>query len=89
MPRKQVDSDLGIAFFIRKNVVSEKNFLSEKKFFDQKKMFENLSKTQPIGRMGTPEEIANLALYLSSDEAKFITGSNFAIDGGFVTLNSK
>ena len=55
----------------------------------EEKMFENLSKTQPIGRMGTPEEIANLALYLSSDEAKFITGSNFAIDGGFVTLNSK
>lgn len=50
-------------------------------------MFENLSKTQPIGRMGKPEEIANLALYLSSDEASFITGSDFAIDGGFIKLN--
>ena len=55
----------------------------------EKKMFKNLSKTQPIGRMGTPQEIADLALYLCSEEAKFITGSNFAIDGGFVTLNSQ
>ena len=49
-------------------------------------MFEKLSKTQPIGRMGSPEEIAALALFLCSDEAAFITGSNFPIDGGFVTL---
>ena len=55
----------------------------------EKKMFKNLSKTQPIGRMGTPQESADLALYLCSEEAKFITGSNFAIDGGFVTLNSQ
>ena len=55
----------------------------------EKKIFKNLSKTQPIGRMGTPQEIADLALYLCSEEAKFITGSNFAIDGGFVTLNSQ
>ncbi|WP_223550677.1 SDR family NAD(P)-dependent oxidoreductase [Aestuariivivens sp. NBU2969] len=50
-------------------------------------MFEALSKTQPIGRMGKPEEIANLALYLCSDEASFITGSDFPIDGGFIKLN--
>jgi 2-keto-3-deoxy-L-fuconate dehydrogenase len=50
-------------------------------------MFEKLSKTQPLGRMGEPEEVANLALYLCSDEASFITGSNYALDGGFVTLN--
>ncbi|CAM4185854.1 SDR family NAD(P)-dependent oxidoreductase [Flavobacterium weaverense] len=55
---------------------------------NQAEMFEKLSKTQPIGRMGKPEEIANLALYLCSDEASFITGSNFPIDGGFVTLNN-
>jgi 2-keto-3-deoxy-L-fuconate dehydrogenase len=52
----------------------------------EKEMFEVLSKTQPIGRMGQPEEIAALALYLCSDEASFITGSNFPIDGGFTTL---
>ncbi|WP_242083133.1 SDR family NAD(P)-dependent oxidoreductase [Aestuariivivens sediminis] len=53
----------------------------------EKEMFDNLSKTQPIGRMGTTQEIADLVLYLCSDEAGFITGSNFPIDGGFVTLN--
>jgi NAD(P)-dependent dehydrogenase (short-subunit alcohol dehydrogenase family) len=51
-------------------------------------MFEALSKTQPIGRMGKPEEIGSLALYLCSDEASFITGSSFSIDGGFITLNT-
>ncbi|WP_242117008.1 SDR family NAD(P)-dependent oxidoreductase [Aestuariivivens sediminicola] len=50
-------------------------------------MFDALSKTQPIGRMGKPEEIANLALYLCSDEAAFITGTDFPIDGGFIKLN--
>ena len=51
-------------------------------------MFEKLSKSQPIGRMGTPEEIAHLALYLCSNEATFITGCDYPIDGGFITLNS-
>jgi 2-keto-3-deoxy-L-fuconate dehydrogenase len=49
-------------------------------------MFETLSRTQPIGRMGRPEEVAALALFLCSDEAAFITGSNFPLDGGFLTL---
>lgn len=53
----------------------------------EQEMFEKLSKTQPIGRMGLPQEVANLALYLCSDEASFITGSEFPIDGGFVKLN--
>lgn len=51
-------------------------------------MFDRLSKTQPIGRMARPEEVAALALYLCSDEASFITGSDYPIDGGFITLNS-
>lgn len=51
-------------------------------------MFAKLSASQPIGRMGKPEEIANLALYLCSDEASFITGTDYPIDGGFVTLNT-
>ncbi len=54
----------------------------------EKEMFEKLSKTQPIGRMGTPEEVASLALYLCSDEASFITGCDYPIDGGFVKLNN-
>ncbi|UCD62214.1 MAG: glucose 1-dehydrogenase [Flavobacteriaceae bacterium] len=53
----------------------------------EKEMFERLSQTQPIGRMGRPEEIANLAVYLCSDEASFITGTDFPIDGGFIRLN--
>jgi len=52
----------------------------------EKEMFEKLSKTQPIGRMGQPEEIASLALFLASDEAGFITGSDYLIDGGFNNL---
>ncbi|MFP9099596.1 SDR family NAD(P)-dependent oxidoreductase [Flavobacterium sp. RHBU_24] len=51
-------------------------------------MFQKLSKTQPIGRMAEPEEVAALALYLCSDEAGFITGVDYPIDGGFTTLNN-
>jgi NAD(P)-dependent dehydrogenase (short-subunit alcohol dehydrogenase family) len=54
----------------------------------EKEMFEQLSKSQPIGRMGKPEEVADLALFLCSDKASFITGTNFPIDGGFIKLNS-
>ena len=64
------------------------NFL-EKNYPDNRdEMFDKLSKSQPIGRMGTVNEIASLLVYLCSDEAAFITGSNFPIDGGFVTLNN-
>ena len=49
-------------------------------------MFEQLSKTQPIGRMGQPEEIADLVLFLCSDKAGFITGTDYPIDGGFIRL---
>ena len=55
---------------------------------NQAEMFEKLSKTQPIGRMAKPEEIASLALYLCSEEAGFITGCDYLIDGGFVKLNN-
>lgn len=60
----------------------------DKHYPDNKaEMFEKLSKTQPIGRMGTPHEIANLALYLCSEDASFITGTDFPIDGGYIKLN--
>jgi NAD(P)-dependent dehydrogenase (short-subunit alcohol dehydrogenase family) len=52
----------------------------------EKEMFERLSKDHPIGRMARPEEIAHLALYLCSDEAAYVTGSNHYIDGGFTKL---
>ncbi len=54
----------------------------------EKEMFEKLSKTQPIGRMAQPEEIAYLALYLCSEEAAFVTGCDYPIDGGFIKLNN-
>lgn len=54
----------------------------------EEEMFEKLSKTQPIGRMGKPEEIGYLALYLCSNEASFITGCDYPIDGGFTKLNN-
>ena len=54
----------------------------------EEEMFDKLSKTQPIGRMAKPSEIASLALYLCSDEAGFITGCDYLIDGGFVKLNN-
>jgi 2-keto-3-deoxy-L-fuconate dehydrogenase len=54
----------------------------------EQEMFEKLSKGQPIGRMAQPEEVAYLALYLCSDEASFITGNDYPIDGGFIKLNN-
>ena len=54
----------------------------------EKEIFEKLSKSQPIGRMGNTDEIATLILYLCSDEASFITGSDYHIDGGFIKLNN-
>jgi len=49
-------------------------------------MFEKLSAAQPIGRMGRPEEVAALVAFLCSDEAAFITGSAYDIDGGATLL---
>lgn len=64
------------------------NFLAKNYPGKEQEMFEKLAKTQPIGRMGKPEEIAALALYLASDEASFITGCDYPIDGGFIKLNN-
>lgn len=49
-------------------------------------LFDKLSKAQPIGRMGEPDEVASLALFLCSDEASFITGVDYPLDGGFLNL---
>ena len=53
---------------------------------ERQRVFETLSTYQPIGRMGQPEEIAALAHFLLSDEAAFITGSAYDIDGGVTQL---
>jgi NAD(P)-dependent dehydrogenase (short-subunit alcohol dehydrogenase family) len=49
-------------------------------------MFAKLAAGQPIGRMGEPDEVASLAAFLCSDEASFITGSAYDLDGGFTLL---
>lgn len=60
-----------------------------KNYPDRKdEMFAKLSTSQPIGRMGKPAEVASLALYLCSDEAGFITGTDYPIDGGVVRLST-
>jgi 2-keto-3-deoxy-L-fuconate dehydrogenase len=52
----------------------------------EKEMYEKLAKSQPIGRMAEPDEVASVALFLCSDEASFITGANYPLDGGFFNL---
>jgi 2-keto-3-deoxy-L-fuconate dehydrogenase len=52
----------------------------------EEEMMQKLSQAQPIGRMARPEEIGWLALYLCSDAASFITGTDYPIDGGFFNL---
>jgi 2-keto-3-deoxy-L-fuconate dehydrogenase len=49
-------------------------------------MMETLGRAQPIGRMAEPREVASLAVWLCSDEAGFVTGANYPLDGGFVNL---
>jgi 2-keto-3-deoxy-L-fuconate dehydrogenase len=53
----------------------------------EEEMFTALSKTQPIGRMGEPHEIAAVALFLCSDEAAYVTGNNYGVDGGALRLS--
>ena len=64
------------------------NYLDANYPDNRDEMYDKLAKSQPIGRMGTPEEIAGMVAYLCSDEASFITGSDVPIDGGFMTLNT-
>ena len=60
----------------------EKNYPED----ERERMFEKLSEYQPIGRMGKPSEVAELAAFLCSDKAAFITGSAYDIDGGVTLL---
>ena len=51
-------------------------------YWKNEEFLRQLQQTQPIGRVGQPEEIGGLALYLASDEASYVTGQVFVIDGG-------
>ncbi|MFZ0084984.1 MAG: SDR family oxidoreductase [Candidatus Acidiferrales bacterium] len=63
------------------------NYLQKNYPGREQEMFEKLAHSQPIGRMAEPEEVASLALFLCSDEAAFITGVDYPVDGGFLNLH--
>ncbi|KAA9331681.1 SDR family oxidoreductase [Hymenobacter busanensis] len=63
-------------------------FIAKNYAGQEAEIFDKLSQSQPIGRMGKPEEVAALALYLCSDEAGFVTGCDYPLDGGFIKLNT-
>ncbi|MBB4078525.1 NAD(P)-dependent dehydrogenase (short-subunit alcohol dehydrogenase family) [Lewinella aquimaris] len=63
------------------------NFIAKNYPGREEEMFAKLAASQPIGRMAQPREVADLAVYLCSDEAAFATGTDFPIDGGFIKLN--
>ncbi len=62
------------------------NYLKENYPGEEAGMFAKLEASQPIGRMAKPDEIAALAAYICSEEAAFVTGAAFDIDGGFTLL---
>jgi NAD(P)-dependent dehydrogenase (short-subunit alcohol dehydrogenase family) len=63
------------------------NYLKKNYPGREQEMYDKLAKTQPIGRMGKPEEVASLALFLCSDAAAFISGVDYPLDGGFMNLH--
>jgi NAD(P)-dependent dehydrogenase (short-subunit alcohol dehydrogenase family) len=63
------------------------NYLKKNYPGREAEMYEKLAKTQPMGRMGEPHEVAALAHFLCSDEAAFVTGSDYPLDGGFLRLH--
>ncbi|MGB8478319.1 MAG: glucose 1-dehydrogenase [Acidobacteriaceae bacterium] len=62
------------------------NYLTKYYRGNEAEMFQKLALTQPVGRMAEPVEVAYLALFLCSDEASFITGTDYPLDGGFLRL---
>jgi NAD(P)-dependent dehydrogenase (short-subunit alcohol dehydrogenase family) len=50
---------------------------------EQPEQFELVTAAIPMGRMGEPEDVANMNLFLASDEARYVTGAEFVVDGGF------
>jgi NAD(P)-dependent dehydrogenase (short-subunit alcohol dehydrogenase family) len=83
-----------LAYNIRCNCISParvrtpfvENFVRKHYSGRESEMLDTLNRSQPIGRMGEPCEVAALALFLCSKEADFVTGSDYPMDGGFFTL---
>ena len=83
-----------LAFNIRCNCISPARvhtpfvdgFLTRNYPGHEQEVFKELEKSQPIGRMAKPDEVASLALFLCSDEAAFLTGVDYPMDGGFMHL---
>jgi NAD(P)-dependent dehydrogenase (short-subunit alcohol dehydrogenase family) len=63
------------------------NFLGKTYPGREAEVFARLAAAQPVGRMGRPDEVATLARFLASDEASFITGTDYPLDGGFLRLH--
>ena len=63
-------------------------FISKNYAGKEEEIFDKLSRSQPIGRMGKPEEVASMALFLCSEESGFLTGCDYPVDGGFLKLNT-
>ena len=49
-------------------------------------VMEKIVALHPLGRLGKPEEVAELVLWLSSEKASFVTGAYYAVDGGYLSL---
>ena len=84
----QMTRDMGVAFAqegIRVNALCPGFTYTNltKSLTDQDEMREKLESLHPMGRLGQPDEIANAALFLASDEASFITGACLPVDGGY------
>lgn len=76
---------------IRINCICPGTIVTERwktRFAQDPEMEERLTKLYPIGRLGTPEDVANAALFLASDEASFITGAVLTVDGGLTAVNT-
>lgn len=64
------------------NSIDPGNILNEDIFTVSKMDIDEMLKSIPLRRIGKPLDVANLALFLASDESGFITGQNFVVDGG-------